>query len=127
MGRKRPPSEPPAIRCDCPVCGTVVVEISVVNVLLRNTGDGNGLLFRCPKCLDLIERAGIGRDTTCALMAVGVTVIDQMIEALSYPGRPALTESDAEAFEKSIEHVTFFAAHARRECARYRRELLGAQ
>lgn len=127
MGRKNPPKLPPAVRAECPVCGTVTVEVSCVNLLLRNTGTGNGMVFRCPKCLDMIELESLGKATTCALMAVGVQVVDQTVECLSYPGRPPLTERYVERFVKSIEHISYLAVHARREIARNGREPHDAQ
>lgn len=127
MARKKSsPKVPPAVRAECPVCETVTVEVPSVNLLLRNTGTGNAMVFRCPKCLDMIEVGGLGKATTCALIGVGVVVIDQTVECLSYPGRPPLTEEDAERLAQSIEHISYLAAHARRESAIHRRASLEA-
>lgn len=127
MARKRSTDKRPSMRVDCPVCELVEVDVEQANVLLRNTGVGNALLFRCPKCLDMIELEGLNKPMTATLLAAGVVLIDQMVECLAYPSRPALTEQDIEAFVKGIEHVRYLASHARRECDRYRRELLDAQ
>lgn len=127
MGRKKTPKQPPAVRAECPVCGTVTVDLPNVNILLRNTGAGNAMVFRCPTCLDSIEMDGLGKASTSALIAVGVVVIDQTVECLSYPGRPPLTELDAEMLVRSMAHITYLAAHARRESAKYRNELHDAQ
>lgn len=124
MGKK---SKETAVLATCPVCGKVELKIHEVNILLRNTGVGNAVTFRCNRCLDLVEMERIGKEMTATLVAAGVAVIDQMVECLSYPGRPPLNERDFETFTRSIAPVDYLAAHARMESARYRRQLLDAQ
>jgi hypothetical protein len=124
--RARKPSDP-LVRANCFDCGTVEIEPKAMRLMLRNSGEGSGYSFLCPKCGAHVHRDGIEKAAVALLMGAGVPVIDQCVEFLEYLGRPPLTETDATVFTRNIEHLTFLASFARRECDAYRRSLLNAQ
>jgi predicted RNA-binding Zn-ribbon protein involved in translation (DUF1610 family) len=87
------------IRTNCPRCGEVEMEASVVLLSVDETSDEGSYSFVCPECLEVVEKPADEKIVTL-LLSAGVEVHrttprqEAMVASRRVPGGPPLTADD---------------------------------